>query len=149
MSCFACLWVHHHVVGDGLPHHLHFLEVSGATVHSVIDFFPGRNVNVKRCLINYPHLSDNGQIIFCLSFPSRDRATAPGRYEQFYFTEHVPYPQKIHLEDAIRSEDSVQLFCISFCVQHKMVGYDYPFIIQCLVYRKKGTVHHWGILTHP
>ncbi len=50
--------------------------------------------NVKRYLLNYPHLSDYGQTIFCLSFPSRDRATAPGQYEQFYFTEHVPYPQK-------------------------------------------------------
>jgi hypothetical protein len=50
--------------------------------------------NVKRYLINYPYLSDYGQTIFCLSFPSRDRATAPGRYEQFYFIEHVPYPQK-------------------------------------------------------
>ncbi len=50
--------------------------------------------NVKPYLINYPHLSDYGQTIFCLSIPSRDRATAPGRYEQFYFTKHVPYPQK-------------------------------------------------------
>ena len=89
---------------------------------------------LKHYLINYPHLSDYGQMIFCLSFPSRDRATAPGRYEQFYFTEHVPYPQKIHFEDAIRSEDPVQLFCNSFCVQHKMVGDDYPSILQCLVY---------------
>ena len=105
--------------------------------------------NVKHYLINYPHLSDYGQAIFCLSFSSRDRATTPGRYEQFYFTEHVPYPQKIHFEDAIRSEDPVKLFCNSFCVQHKMVGDDYPFILQCLVYRKKGTVHHWEILTHP
>ncbi len=61
--------------------------------------------NVKRYLKNYPHLFDYGQTIFCLSFPSRDRATAPGRYEQFYFTKNVPYPQKIHFEDAIRSED--------------------------------------------
>ena len=90
--------------------------------------------NIKRYLINYPHLFDYGQTIFCLSFPSRDRATAPGRYEQFYFTEHVPYPQKIHFEDTIRSEDPVQLFCNSFCVQHKMVGDDYPSILQCLVY---------------
>ncbi len=45
--------------------------------------------------------------------------------------------------------DPVQLFCNSFCVQHKMVGDDHPFILQCLVYRKKGTVHHWGILTRP
>jgi hypothetical protein len=82
------------------------------------------NTNVKRYLINYPHLFDYGQTICCLSFPSRDRATAPGRYEQFYFTEHVPYPQKIHFKDAIRSEDPVQLFCNSFCVQHKMVGDD-------------------------
>jgi hypothetical protein len=37
--------------------------------------------NVKRYLINYPYLSDYGQTIFCLSFPSRDRATAPGRFE--------------------------------------------------------------------
>jgi hypothetical protein len=90
--------------------------------------------NVKRYLINYPHLFDYGQTIFCLSFPSRDRANAPGRYEQFYFTKHVPYPQKINFEDAIRSEDPVQLFCNSFCVQHKMVGDDYPSILQCLVY---------------
>ena len=60
---------------------------------------------LKHYLINYPHLSDYGQIIFCLSFPSRDRATAPGRYEQFYVTKHVPYPQeKIYFEDAIRSD---------------------------------------------
>jgi hypothetical protein len=39
---------------------------------------------VKRYLKNYPHLSDYGQTIFCLSFSSRDRATAPGRYEHFY-----------------------------------------------------------------
>ena len=58
---------------------------------------PSSNVvttNVKRYLINYPHLSDYGQTIFFISFPSSNRATAPGRYEQFYFTEHVPYPQK-------------------------------------------------------
>jgi hypothetical protein len=41
---------------------------------------------LKRYFINYPHLSDYGQTILCLSFPSRDRATAPRRYEQFYFT---------------------------------------------------------------
>jgi len=34
---------------------------------------------LKHYLINYPYLSDYGQTIFCLSFPSRDRATAPGR----------------------------------------------------------------------
>ena len=47
--------------------------------------------------------------------------------------------------------DLVQLFCNSFCcVQHKMVGDDYPFILQCIVYHKKGTVHHWVIiLIHP
>ena len=73
-------------------------------------------LNVKHYLINYPHLSEYGQTIFCLSFPSRDRATAPGRYEQFYFTEHVPYSQKIHFEDAIRSEDPVQLLCNSLFV---------------------------------
>jgi hypothetical protein len=33
----------------------------------------------------------------------------------------IPYQQKIHFEDAIRSEDPVQLFCISFRVQHKMI----------------------------
>ncbi len=56
--------------------------------------FATNDVNVKRYLINYPYLSDYGQTIFCLCFLSRDRATAPGRYEQFYFIEHVPYPQK-------------------------------------------------------
>ncbi len=35
--------------------------------------------NVKRYLINYPHLFDYGQTMCCLSFPSIDRATAPGR----------------------------------------------------------------------
>jgi hypothetical protein len=98
---------------------------------------PPRRLPVKRYLINYPHLSDYGQTIFCLSFPPRDRATAPGRYEQFYFTKHVPYPQKIHSGDAIRSDDLVQLFCNSFCVQHKMVGDDYPFILQCLCTAKR------------
>jgi hypothetical protein len=48
--------------------------------------------------------------VFLFRRGTEDRATAPGRYEQFYFTEHVPYPQKIHFEDAIRSEDPVQLF---------------------------------------
>ncbi len=106
--------------------------------------------NVKRYLINYPHLSDYGQTIFCLSFPSRDRATAPGRYEQFYFTKHIflSTKNKFQGRNQIRL-DPVQLFCNSFCVQHKMVGDHYPFILQCLVYHKKGTVHHWGILTRP
>ncbi len=74
---------------------------------SVLPHEPPRLIspsNVKRYLINYPHLSDYGQTIFCLSFPSRDRATTPRRYEQFYFTKHVPYPQKINFEDAIRSD---------------------------------------------
>jgi hypothetical protein len=110
---------------------------------------PYNNLNVKRYLINYPHLSDYGQTIFCLSFPSRDRATAPGQYEQFYFTEHVPYPQKKYISRTQSDQKIRYNFCNSFCVQHKMVGDDYPFIIQCLVYHKKGTVHHWGILTRP
>jgi hypothetical protein len=36
---------------------------------------------LRRYLINYPYLSDYGQTIFCLSFPSRDRATASGQCE--------------------------------------------------------------------
>jgi hypothetical protein len=36
---------------------------------------------LKHHLINYPYLSDYGQTIFCLSFPSRDRVTVPGRCE--------------------------------------------------------------------
>jgi hypothetical protein len=110
---------------------------------------PHSTKTLKHYLINYPHLSYYGQTIFCLSFPSRDRATSPGRYEQFYFTEHVPY-QKINQGRNQIALDPVQLFCNSFCVQHKMVGDDYPFILQCIVYHKKGTVHHWVIiLTHP
>ena len=113
---------------------------------------PSSNVvttNVKRYLINYPHLSDYGQTIFCLSFPSRDRATAPGRYEQVYFTEHVPYPHKNTFQgrNQIRL-DPVILFCNSICVQHKMVGDAYPSILQCLVYRKKGYRSSLGH-THP
>jgi hypothetical protein len=89
--------------------------------------------NVKRYLINYPHLSDYGQTIFCLSYPSRDRATAPGRYEQFYFTEHVPYPQKYI--SRTQSDQKIRYnYSATFCVQHKMVGDDYPSILQCLVY---------------
>jgi hypothetical protein len=38
-------------------------------------------LKVECYLINYPYLSDYGQTIFCLSFPSRDRATAPGQCE--------------------------------------------------------------------
>ena len=94
----ALPWAGHH----GTLGPMKLLVESWATESSV-KIHKG-NVNVQRYLINYPHLSDYGQTIFCLSFPSRDRATAPGRYEQFYFTEHVPYPQKINFEDAIRSD---------------------------------------------
>ena len=85
----ALPWAGHH----GTLGPMKLLVESWATESSV-KIHKG-NVNVQRYLINYPHLSDYGQTIFCLSFPSRDRATTPGRYEQFYFTEHVPYPQKI------------------------------------------------------
>ena len=45
---------------------------------------------------------------------------------------------------------STTILQLLICVQHKMAGDDYPFILQCLVYCKKGTFHHWGILTtHP
>jgi hypothetical protein len=38
-------------------------------------------LNVKRYLINHLLSTIPKRTIFCLSFPSRDRATAPGRYE--------------------------------------------------------------------
>ena len=43
---------------------------------------------------------DTRRMMFSLSFPSIDRATAPGHYEQSYLnverlTEHVPYPQNL------------------------------------------------------
>jgi hypothetical protein len=108
------------------------------------------NKTLKHFLINYPHLSDYGQTIFCLSFPSRDRATAPRAIWTILLhrTCSLSTKNKFWGRNQIRL-DPVQLFCNSFCVQHKMVGDDYPFILQCLVYHKKGTVHHWGILTHP
>ena len=71
-----------------------------ANCHALLPPISCRLPNVKRGLINYPHLSDYGQRIFCLSFPLRDRSTAPGRYEQFYFTENVPYPQNIYISRA-------------------------------------------------
>jgi hypothetical protein len=37
--------------------------------------------NVKPLLNELPVSIDYGQTMFCLSFPSRDRATAPGRCE--------------------------------------------------------------------
>jgi hypothetical protein len=42
---------------------------------------------------------DYGKTIICLSFPSINRATAPGQYKQLYLnmealTKHVPYPAK-------------------------------------------------------
>ena len=43
-----------------------------------LDLPPNIPANVKRYLKYYPYLSDYGQTLFCLSFPSRDRATAPG-----------------------------------------------------------------------
>ncbi len=48
-------------------------------------------------------------MIFFLSFPSINRATTPGQYEQFYLnaktlTKHVPYPTNIKFEDTIRSD---------------------------------------------
>jgi hypothetical protein len=54
--------------------------------------------NIKRYLINYPHLFDYGQMIFLSFFSVIDRATAPGQYEQSYLnvkmlTKLVPYPQ--------------------------------------------------------
>jgi hypothetical protein len=55
--------------------------------------------NVNTLLNKSLNTYDTKQTMFCLSFSSRDRATTPGRYEQFYFnilllTKHVPYPQK-------------------------------------------------------
>ncbi len=47
---------------------------------------------LKRYLINYPYLCDYGQTIFCLSFPSRDRATAPGRCE--YMVSFLIHPKR-------------------------------------------------------
>ncbi len=49
--------------------------------------------NVKTLLNKSLTIYDTKRTMFCLSFLSRDRATAPGRYEQFYFNEYVPYPQ--------------------------------------------------------
>jgi hypothetical protein len=69
---------------------------------------PSVALNVKCYLINYQLLYEYGLMIFCLSFLSIDRATAPGQYEQFYLnvkmlTKHIPYPTNINSEDAIRS----------------------------------------------
>ncbi len=62
-----CHWHHGHKLLPPAP--------SAATVQC------SKFYNFKRYLINYPYLSDYGQTIFCLSFPSRDRATAPGQCE--------------------------------------------------------------------
>ena len=64
---------------------IHLRELRDLSVRLVFDSLLTGMIagytNVKRYLINYPYLSDYGQTIFCLSFPSRDRATAPGRCE--------------------------------------------------------------------
>jgi hypothetical protein len=49
--------------------------------YTLYEEYLAARLNIKRYLINYPFLSDYGQKIFCLSFPSRDRATAPGQCE--------------------------------------------------------------------
>ena len=51
--------------------------------------------NVKTLLNKSLNIYNVKRTMFCLSFPSIDRATAPGRYEQFYLnvealTKHVP-----------------------------------------------------------
>ena len=56
--------------------------------------------NIKTFLNKSPIIYDTRRSLFCLSFPSIDRATAPGQYEQSYLnvktlTKHVPYPQKL------------------------------------------------------
>ncbi len=53
--------------------------------------------------------------------------------------------------DQTRSGTTILQLLLCTAYKIKMVGDDYPFMLQCLVYRKKGTVtvHHWGILTHP
>ena len=69
--------------------------VRSSFVIVVLSVFGGRGMNwsnVKRYLINYPYLSDYGQTIFCLSFPSRDRATAPGRFE--YIVSFLIHPKR-------------------------------------------------------
>jgi hypothetical protein len=87
-----------HIEPSSVPYHLQRGSgISGSGGDAMIK-------TLKHYLINYPYLNDYGQTIICLSFPSRDRATASGRYEQFYFNEHVPYPQKINFEDTIRSD---------------------------------------------
>jgi hypothetical protein len=59
-------------MGNELFLHSAFLRPSGGDLRFVLK-------TLKRYLINFPYLCDYGQTIFCLSFLSRDRATAPGR----------------------------------------------------------------------
>jgi hypothetical protein len=106
----ACqFWGHICMTGKWPVSHLRW--PSGPTSFKTLDPNWGHFCisNVKCYLINYPYLWKYGQMIFCLYFPPIDRATAPGRYEQFYLnvealTEHVPYPAKLNFEDAIRSD---------------------------------------------
>jgi hypothetical protein len=57
-----------------------YLDANSGGLHT-INMISLCTKTLKRYLINYPYRSDYGQTIFCLSFPSRDRATAPGQCE--------------------------------------------------------------------
>ncbi len=104
--------------------------------------------NVKRYLINYPHLSEANNILSFFSVEGQSNRTRAIWTILLHRTCSLSTQNNFRGRNQIRL-DPVQQFCNSFGVQHKMAGDDYPFILQCLVYCKKGTVHHWGILTHP
>jgi hypothetical protein len=70
--------------------HLCNIHISGLSTVLTEHIVPSLTTTLNKL----PSIYEYGQMIFCLSFPSRDRATAPGQYEQFYFNERVPYPQK-------------------------------------------------------
>jgi hypothetical protein len=70
---------------------------------------PKVKLNVKHYLINHLLFTILGGQYLCLSFPSIDRATAPGGYEQSYLnvkmlTEMFLIPNNISFKDAIRSD---------------------------------------------
>jgi hypothetical protein len=54
-------------------------------LRTIMFFFRTEFGESKHMLLNEsPIFYDTRRTIFCLSFPSTDRATAPGGYEQFY-----------------------------------------------------------------
>ena len=108
-----------------------------------------RKKRYKRYLINYPHLFDNGQTIFLSFFSVKGQSNRT----RAIWTILIHRTCSLSTKNTFRGRNQIRrsrttILQLLICVQHKMAGDDYPFILQCLVYRKKGYSSSLGD-THP